>query len=238
MTSRHPTPATKAVVLGHARCGSGGCYYLLRAAGRDIVHEPFHPSKWEGPWHAKPYDILAETDRLLAEHDGYKHLWDHVPLQVNLALCDHLVTAEVPVVHLRRADRAAQALSQLLAHATGHWGVECPGERESYREQVGGLRIDLDELRARIENIETGEAAYLERLRPGRLLEVVHEELYTVDVDLRRATATRVLAHVGLSVEGADLSSLEPSLKQTTGTLCATIANIEEIQRAFGLRLC
>ena len=113
----------KIAICGNHRSGTNSLYDFFVDLGVTSVHEPFHPRKWKEPYDEK-YDwdadlagrtaisdhIVEEVAKLYDDHQAMKHLWNHIPDQVNRWLIQWLVSHGVKVIHIERANRLAQAI--------------------------------------------------------------------------------------------------------------------------------
>ncbi|NKB66139.1 MAG: hypothetical protein GKR89_03675 [Candidatus Latescibacteria bacterium] len=228
----------KIAVCGNARSGTSSLNRFFVDLGVDSVHEPFHDRKWKGPYDEKAYDIVEEVAKLYDDHHAMKHLWLHVPDQVNRRLIRWLVSHGVKVIHIERTNRLAQAISMKLASETGLWGTNDP---EEYLEQCASIRLDVEALKQRMTEIEALECDYKQLLAQGNLLSVKHEQLYSAAPPQVEDTVRKMLQFTALDPEAGQLrlamGRFHPSRKQTTTSVYALIPNIAEIEAAFGLKL-
>ncbi|MBT4499359.1 MAG: hypothetical protein HOC74_16645 [Gemmatimonadetes bacterium] len=244
----------KIAICGNHRSGTNSLYDFFVDLGVTSVPEPFHPRKWKEPYDEK-YDwdadlagrtaisdhIVEEVAKLYDDHQAMKHLWNHIPDQVNRWLIQWLVSHGVKVIHIERANRLAQAISWKLAGETGMWGTDDPGAPEEYLEKCASIHIDVEALKQRMTEIEVQECDYKQLLAEGYLLSVKHEQLYSAAPPQVEDTVRKMLQFTELDPAAGQLRSamecFHPSHKQTTTSVYALIPNIAEIEATFGVKL-
>ena len=169
-----------------------------------------------------------------------KHLWGHVPDQINRRLIEWLVLHGIKVIHIERTNRLAQAISSFLATETGLWGTGDPGEPEEYIEKCASIHLDEEALRRRMSETEAQEREYKKLLFQGDLLSIHHEQLYG-DEKSRGENIQKILHFTGVNPEPRQLriamNCFDPTHKQTTAEIYAIIPNISEIEAAFQVTL-
>ena len=235
----------KLCVCGNARSGSSSLNFFLRDLDVDTVSEPFHQKHWKLRPFIPDNDVCPQIEeealKVYTEHDCMKHLWCHLKPPINLRLCEWMVGEDIRVIHLEREDKLAQAISFRLAMATQQWGNPEAEDRGAYLARCAETHLDIDQLRIEIDAIVSHEARYLDVLSKGKLLALNHHQLYAAPADTVNQTIVEIITFAGLNRTSDQIASarkwFEPMHKQTTQAVFGSIANIEEIERAFDVSL-
>ena len=259
------------IIFSLSRCGSTALHRALSAhADITCVFEPdFSSCDWVEE------RIRAAVEKLRTSYSGIKHVWDpsgfpfvaeHIStidtldarvgsvLGANTAL---LGSPDTSVVFLRRRDRLARILSDLLGQQTDLWGPVRPDgsvapgvdEAQRYRAElrrrtVGA--IDADLVRWYLDRAEPMETALRRRATGSRCLDVWYEDILGVDVSvedrIRRYQA--LLDFLGFSSHQSRWSHatvralLSPSAKLNDASTLQLIPNLRQLRQCFsGLAL-
>ena len=141
---------------------------------------------------------------------GTKIIWDFWKMAerfMTTAERGHILAflARAPVIHIERADKYAQAASDVIARKTGVWHLWNEGMKGSYRRKLEGLEVDFDEAVGVYRKFSKTEHDLKELLhRQGaRVIRIDYDDL----IRAPKAAIARAAESLGLLVPAGYLSS-------------------------------
>jgi hypothetical protein len=255
------SPATPTfAVLSLPRSGSTAVFRVLSLHPHTrIEYEPDFGDAWR-----EPDALNAYWKDLLSRFQGIKHVWDpngwpfvnklHRSSLESLAQSGEWVAVNASIANrmdrlvvLRRKDRLARVLSDLLSQQTDLWGhsPESPhSDREviDYREKLASRALtELDEevIAWYLEHATAWEDRILERIPSQKLKVVYYEDLFDAGLDPyeRASRVEQVGEWLGIPVDAGNASVqavLLPTSKINDMSNYVRIPNFERIVSRFG----
>lgn len=247
-------------VLSLSRSGSTALYRIFSLEPRvRIEYEP----DFEGVWR-NPADLAAYCRSAFSRSRGIKHVWDpngwpfagkaHLSTLETLASSDEWIPVNAALANcldrvlvLRRKDRLARALSDLLGQQTGLWGhspdlPHSAREVADYRERLGSralYALDAEVIDWYLRHGSAWEDRILAAVPAEKQRMVFYEDLFgpAVDLDERARRVVEIGNWLGVRVDPRDPRTraiLHPDSKINAWSDYQRITNIREIMSRFG----
>ncbi len=238
-------PPERTVIFAHARSGSTTLYRILQLHPlMNVALEPFwHGYAKENPGERNYVDFIEDVpslekalDELFAKYNGIKILSYQLPEKLYTHL---LLSPEVTVIFLRRANLLRAEVSGCIAEQTRVWQISDLNEQT--RQRYRSLKpVSVDKIADGLEYAKELRVYYnnvIERRATGTYLKVYYENLYTDDLGTNRAAAREIFEFLGLELATCDELDyhLDPrTSKINTPESYALLPNANEINERFG----
>lgn len=231
----------KFAVFHYGRSGSTSLCRFFADIGVDIVmDELFHPGLGLYGNRGPDFEMESAMDHVYREHDAVKHNHTTASKSENAAFIDYHRKRRCRIIYLRRTNHLMLAISEAVAKATGIWHAYGQLEQERHASAANGLRIDIEKLHECVQYSRKMDERYSPVLNGGIALPVAYEEIFNKPIETTRRVVARILDFVGWA--GGDVSDalqthLGPDRKMITSSTLSAIANLNEIEKAFSVRL-